>query len=100
MLFMVDSVHSAETCPAGSIRPDAKFSANLKKAVKRSGVKWVNGYLDAPSHHFYFLVQARTAEQIYEFVVPLLVRIGTTKVSPVLEWHVAVKAGRKAGVQK
>jgi hypothetical protein len=99
MLFMLDSKHSAETCPAGFIRPDKDWARRFDKAVKESGAKFVAGYLDAPGHHFYFLVDAKTPEQLFSIVVPQLVGIGDTKAVPVSEWGRARAVGRKIGVQ-
>jgi len=99
MLFMIDSQHGAETCPAGFIHPDKDFSKKLDKAIADSGVKLVGGYLDAPGHHFYYIVDARSVEQVYSIAVPLLIGIGTSTVTPVVEWKQSRPLGRKAGVQ-
>jgi Domain of unknown function (DUF3303) len=100
MLFMLDSKHSAETCPAGVIHPDKDWARKFDEAVKASGAKMVAGYLDAAGHHFYFLIEAETAEQLYALAVPHLVGIGDTKTVPVAEWGQAKTVARNIGAQR
>jgi uncharacterized protein with GYD domain len=98
MLFVVDHEHSAETCPAGTIHPDKdldKFDAQIKS----SGVRVVEGYLDGPSHRFYFIVEADTTQQILGFAVNLI-GIGEINVHPAMKWSDAIATSRKLGMQK
>jgi uncharacterized protein with GYD domain len=99
MLFVIDHEHSAETCPAGTVRPDKEFMNRLESNAKTSGVRVVEGYLDAPAHHFYFIVEADTAEQIVSFATPLI-NVGKTIVHPVMKWSEAAAMTRKLGLQK
>jgi hypothetical protein len=59
----------------------------------------VEGYLDAPAHHFYFVVEADAAEKIISFAIPLL-NIGKTIVHPVMKWSEAAAMTRRLGLQK
>ncbi len=66
MLFIVNHKHTAETCPAGKIHHDDNFMQNLDSQIKKAGLKVVEGYLDAPGHQFYFVVDADSPGQIFE----------------------------------
>ena len=46
---MVVAKHSAELCPGGVVRPDKGFTAKVEESMKKSGVKEIAGYMDAPS---------------------------------------------------
>jgi hypothetical protein len=59
----------------------------------------VEVYLDAPAHHFYFIVEADAAEQIFKFITPLL-GVGETIVHPVLKWSEVSAVTRTLGLQK
>jgi len=99
MLFIIDHRHTAVTCPAGKIHHEDDFAQNLDAQVKKSGLKIVEGYLDGPGHQFYFIAEADNAAQILEFASPLI-KIGETKVTPVLKWSEAMSVSRKMGLQK
>jgi len=99
MLFVLDHEHSAENCPAGTVRPDKELLSKLETNAKTSGVRLVEGYLDAPAHHFYFVVEADAPEQILRFITPYL-GVGNTNVHPVLKWSEALAVTRKFGLQK
>mgnify|MGYP007084757465 FL=1 len=99
MLFVLDHEHSAENCPAGTVRPDKELLSKLEANAKTSGVRLVEGYLDAPAHHFYFVVEADAPEQILRFITPYL-GVGNTNVHPVLKWSEALAVTRKFGLQK
>lgn len=99
MLFVLDHKHSAENCPAGTVRPEKGLISKLEANAKTSGLRLVEGYLDAPAHHFYFIVEADSPEQILKFIVPLL-GIGETKSHPVVKWSEALVLTRKLGLQK
>ena len=99
MLFIIDHRHTAVTCPAGKIHHEDDFSQSLDAQAKKSGLKIVEGYLDAPGHQFYFVAEADSATQIFEFAVPLI-KIGETKVTPVLKWSEAIAFSRREGMQK
>jgi hypothetical protein len=77
-----------------------RTSKNLEDQVKKSGVKLIEGYLDGPGHHFYFIVEADNATQILQFSAPTLIPIGETEVTPVLKWSEAASEIRKMGVLK
>jgi hypothetical protein len=99
MLFVLDHKHSAENCPAGTVRPDKELFSKLETRAKTSGVRFIEAYLDGPGHHFYFIVEAETTEQILNFAIPYL-GIGDTKATPVLKWSEALAISRKLGLQK
>jgi len=99
MLFIIDHTHAAEHCPAGTIRPYKEFTNDLNKAATANDVKIVEGYVDGPGHHIYFVVEAKDVAQLYAFSLPLL-SIGHTHVAPVLKWNKATEVTRKLGRQK
>lgn len=99
MLFIIDSKHTAETCPGGKIHPDKEWSNNFQKIADQSKLKIVEGYLDAPGHRFFFVVEASDVSQLNELIIPTLVPISDTKVTPVMKWSEAVALVRKTGAQ-
>ena len=68
MFFVIIAEHTAENCPGGLIRPDKQFTAKLDESMKKSGVKVVEGYLDAPGHVWYFIVDANDVRHL---IMPL-----------------------------
>jgi len=98
-LFVLDHKHSTENCPNGTMRPDKEFSSKLEANAKTSGLRLVEGYVDAPAHHFYFIVDAGAAVQIINFITPLIT-VGDTNVHPVVKWSEGAAASRKLGLQK
>ena len=58
MLFMIVAKHTADACPGGTIRPDKQFTDKLDESMRKSGVKVIEGYLDAPGHVWFFVVEA------------------------------------------
>jgi hypothetical protein len=99
MLFVLEHKHSAETCPAGTVRPDKEFMSKFEENAKTSGLRLVEGYLDGPAHRFYFIVEADNAEQIFKFIVPFL-GVGETESHPVAKLSDALALTRKLGLQK
>ena len=99
MLFIIDHKHTAVTCPAGKIHHEDDFPQNMDAQAKKSGLKIVEGYLDGPGHQIYFIAEADNASQIFEFATPLI-RIGETKVTPVLKWSEAMAVSKKIGLLK
>jgi hypothetical protein len=99
MLFIIDHTHAAEHCPAGKMHPYKEFTNDLNKAAAANGVKIVEGYLDGPGHHIYFVVEAKDSAQIFNFTTPLMY-VGHTHVTPVLKWRKAIEQSRKQGRQK
>jgi hypothetical protein len=99
MLFIIDHTHAAEHCPAGTLHPYKEFTNDLNKAAAANDFKIVEGYLDGPGHHLYFVVEAKDAAQIFNFAVPLMT-VGHTHVAPVMPWNKAVEQIRKLGRKK
>jgi len=98
MLFVLDHEHSTENCPAGTVRPGRELLSKFEANAEISGLRLVEGYLDAPAHHFYFIVEADTPEQILQFIVPYL-GVGETEAHPVLKWSEALAVTRNLGLQ-
>ena len=100
MFFMVIARHSIEFCPGGAVRPDKEFIKKTEDSIKKSGVKLIDGYMDAPGHVFYFVLEATEAAAINVAVEPLRL-VGEVMISPVLKFF---KEGsewaKKIGIQE
>ena len=68
---MVVAKHSAELCPGGAVRPDKGFTAKLEESMKKSGVKEIAGYTDAPGHVYYFVLETDDNKALNNAVEPL-----------------------------
>ena len=99
MLFVIVAEHTAENCPGGLMRPDKQFTAKLDDSLKKSGVKVVEGYLDAPGHVWYFIVDANDAAALSNAVEPFRL-VGTVKISPVMKYSEGVTWAKNIGIQK
>jgi Domain of unknown function (DUF3303) len=92
MLFMLDHTHTPENCPCGSTRRVKDFDEKVKRAAKASGATLEAAYSDWGTHHFYFIVEAKTLDQLSNFVSPYLTDIGITHVHPINKWKVRSRA--------
>ena len=99
MLFMVVARHTAELCPGGVVRPDKEFTAKIEKSMKKSGVKEIAGYLDAPGHVYYFVLETDDNTALNNAVEPLRL-VGDVTITPVLKFSEAVAWAKKIGIQK
>ena len=99
MLFMIVAKHNAENCPGGIVRPDKQFTAKLDESMKKSGVKVVEGYLDAPGHVWYFILDTNDATALSNAVEPFRL-VGNVQISPVMKYSEGVDWARKIGIQK
>ena len=99
MLFMIVAEHTAENCPGGIVRPDKQFMDKTVEAIKKSGVKLVEGYFDGPKHVFYIILEANDNTSIINAVEPLRV-VGTVSISPVLKFTESVAWAKKIGIQE
>ncbi len=75
------------------------FMAKVDESVEKSGVKVVEGYLDAPAHVWYFILDANDVTSLSNAVEPLRI-IGTVKISPVLKYSEAAAWAKSIGIQK
>jgi hypothetical protein len=96
---MVVARHTAELCPGGVIRPDKEFTAKIEKSIKKSGVKEIAGYLDAPGHVYYFVLETDDNAALNNAVEPLRL-VGDVTITPVLKFSEAVAWAKKIGIQK
>ena len=99
MLFMIEARHTAESCPGGIVRPDKEFTAKLDEQMKRSGVEVVGGWLDAPGHEWYFVIEADDNAALNNAVEPLRL-VGDVKIVPVMKFSESVAWAKKIGIQK
>ncbi len=100
MLFMVVARHTIENCPGGVARPDKEFIKKTEENMKKSGVKLIDGYMDAPGHVFYFVLETDDGAAL-NIAVEQLRLIGEVTINPVLKFF---KEGsdwaKKVGIQK
>jgi len=99
LLFVIVAEHNAENCPGGIIRPDKQFTAKVDESMKKSGVKVVEGYLDAPGHVWYFILDANDAASLSNAVEPFRL-VGTVRISPVMKYSEGVTWAKNIGIQK
>lgn len=99
MLFIVVAKHTAEACPGGRIRPDKEFTTKLDESMKKSGVKVVEGYIDAPGHVWYFVLETDSNTALNNAVEPLRL-VGDVMIAPVMKFSEGVAWAKKIGIQK
>jgi hypothetical protein len=97
---MVVAKHKTEFCPGGVVRPDKEFIKKTGESMKKSGVNLIDGYMDAPSHVFYFVLETTDNAALNIAVEPLRL-IGEVAISPVMKFF---KEGsdwaKKMGIQE
>lgn len=91
MNFIVTHTHTPEKCPSGD--PD------MMKAVRevspssgfaeKCGVKVLSAWIAAPEHVLYFVLEADSYGSVVKYLQPIM-KIGTAKITPVLEYADAV----------
>jgi hypothetical protein len=99
LLFVIVAEHTAENCPGGLVRPDEHFTAKVDESMKKSGVKVMGGYLDAPGHVWYFIVDANDAMALSNAVEPFRL-VGKVRISPVMEFLEGITWAKNIGIQK
>ena len=96
---MIVARHTAELCPGGVVRPDKEFTAKIEESMKKSGVKEIAGYLDAPGHVYYFVLETDDNAALNNAIEPLRL-VGEVTITPVLKFLEAVVWAKKIGIQK
>jgi len=96
---MVVARHTIEMCPGGNVRPDKEFAAKVEEAMKKPGVKEIEGYTDAPGHVHYFILEAEDNTALNDAVEPLRL-VGDVTITPVLRWSDMVGWAKQIGIQK
>jgi hypothetical protein len=99
MLFMIVAKHTPEMCPGGLVRPDKEFSTKIEESMKKAGVKKITGYMNAPSHIFYFILETDDNEALNNAVEPLRL-IGEVIITPVLTFSENWDWAKTIGIQK
>lgn len=100
MLFMIYAKHTTEFCPGGSVRPDKEFIKKTEESIKKSGVKLLDAYMDAPGHVFYFILDADDNAALNVAVEPLRL-VGDVRVSPVLKFFKeGLDWAKRVGIQE
>jgi len=96
---MIVAKHTAENCPGGIRRPDEQFTSKVEESMKKSGVKVMEGYLDAPGHVWYFILDANDATALNNAVEPFRL-VGRVRISPVMKYLEGFSWAKNTGIQK
>ncbi len=100
MLFMIIAKHTIENCPGGVIRPDKELIKKTEESIKKSGVKLIDAYMDAPGHVFYFVLESDDNAALNMAVEPLRL-LGEVNITPVMTFFKeGYDWGKKIGIQK
>lgn len=100
MMYMVYHRHTAEMCPGGNVRPDKEFVGKLNSQIEESGVKLIEGYVDAPGHEFYFILETDDNSKLNTAIEQLRLIGDTNKIVPIMKFSDAVEWSKKIGIQK
>lgn len=87
-------------CPGGNVRPDKEFAKKLDGQIREAGVKLIEGYIDAPGHEFYFVIEADDIGKLNTAVEQLRLVGDINKIVPVMKFSDAVAWAKKMGIQK
>ena len=91
MNFVVTHTHTPEQCPSGNtemmkvlreVCPSTEFA-------ERCGVKVLSSWIAGPEHIIYFILEADSYGAVVKYIAPI-VRIGTARVTPVLDYAEAI----------
>ena len=85
-------------CPGGLVGPEKEFSKKLGESMKTSGVKLIEGYMDAPSHFFYFVLETNYNKALNNAVEPLRL-VGEVSIRPVLTFSENLELAMAIGIQ-
>ncbi len=100
MLFMIVASHTVEMCPGGTVNPDKEFIKKTEESMKKSGVKLLDAYMDAPGHVFYFVLEATDNASLNIAVEPLRL-VGDVSIIPVLKFFKeGLDWAKKIGIQE
>jgi len=87
ILFYIKHKHSPETCPV--LKGPETVAKTFGKIItpehaKKSGVKVLGMYADAPAHTVGFIIETDNVDKIGAFLLPLL-SIGTAETTPITD---------------
>ncbi len=96
MLFHITHVHTPETCPGKDPEKVRETIGKMLSGAEQLGVKLVGAWVDGPAHTVFIVVEAKSAEQLFDFFVPTA-NIARAEVKPVQDALSLLK--RKYGVE-
>src|SRR5512139_569269 len=97
---MIVAKHTVKFCPGGLVKPDKEFIKKTEESIKKSGLKLIDGYMDASGHVFYFVLETDDNTALNIAVEPLRL-IGDVTITPVLNFFAEGAAwAKKIGIQK
>ena len=72
----------------------------LNNQIEESGVKLVEGYLDAPGHEFYLVLETDDHAKLNKAIEQLRLVGDTNKIVPIMKYSDAVEWAKNMGIQK
>ena len=82
------------------MRPDKEFIKKTEASIQKSGVKLIDGYMDAPGHVFYFVLETDDNAALNIAVEPLRL-VGEVAINPVMKFFKeGYDWGKKVGIQE
>lgn len=82
MLFHITHIHTPETCPGKDPEKVRDTFGKMLSNAEQLGLKLVGAWVDGPAHTAYILVEADSAEKIFDFFEPTA-NIARAEVRPV-----------------
>jgi len=82
MLFHITHIHTPETCPGKDPEKVRDTFGKMLSNAEQLGLKLVGAWVDGPAHTAYILVEADSAEKIFDFFEPTA-SIARAEVRPV-----------------
>jgi hypothetical protein len=70
MLFHITHVHTPETCPAKDPEKVRNTFGKMLGSAEEIGIKVVGAWIDGPAHTSFILVEADSAEKLFDFFEP------------------------------
>ncbi len=91
MNFVVTHSHTPEQCPSGNqeIMKVLREVCPTTEFAKKCGVKVLSSWIAVPEHIMYFVLEADSYASVVKYIEPIM-RIGTARVTPVLDYAEAV----------
>ncbi len=91
MNFIVTHSHTPEQCPSGNpeVMKVLREVSPTTEFAEKCGVKVLSSWVAVPEHTMYFILEADSYDAVVKYFQPIM-RIGTARVTPVLEFAQAV----------
>tara|TARA_B100000686_G_C16673197_1_gene907647 strand:+ start:766 stop:1050 length:285 start_codon:yes stop_codon:yes gene_type:complete len=91
MLFHITHSHEEQTCPINNQDVLRDSFGKVMSSLTDNGVEVIGWWVDPPAHQMFFVVEADSAEVVYDGLQPIIDR-GTCITQPVLDAAAKVQA--------